>query len=71
MTGTLIRAVEKARFANFRHFHKTLPHGKRDNSAPQIARDTNDGDSESWEHRLQASVSIVVASYDRYVGESR
>ena len=50
---------------------ETLPHGKCCYSAPQIARDTNDGDSESWEQELQARVSFVVASYDRYVGESR
>ena len=51
----------------FRHFHKTLPHGKCCYSAPQIARDTNDGDSESREQGLQARVSFVVAEYHRYV----
>ena len=53
--------------AVFRHFHKTLPHGKRDNSAPQIARDANDGDSESRDQGLQARASFIVAAYYRYV----
>ena len=48
----------------FRCFHKTLPHGKCCYSAPKIARDTNDGDSESMKQELQARVSFVVAEYD-------
>ena len=51
----------------FSDFHKTLPHGKCCYSASQIARDTNDGDSESGEQELQARVSFVVAAYDRYI----
>ena len=53
--------------AIFSDFHKTLPHGKRDNSAPQIARDANDGDSESRDQELQARASFIVAAYYRYV----
>ena len=45
----------------------TLPHGKGDYSAPQIARETNDGDSESWEQGLQDDASDIAAEYDRYV----
>ena len=48
----------------FSDFHKTLRHGKCCYSTPQIARDTNDGDSESREQGLQSRVSFVVAEYD-------
>ena len=65
--------VEQGRWksAKFQHFHKTLPHGKGDFSAPQIAIDTNDGVSESWEYDLQAHVSQVVAECDEHVDQSR
>ena len=46
---------------------ETLPHGKCCYSAPKIAREINDGDSESWEHGLQERASFVVAAYYRYV----
>ena len=57
--------------AYLRHFHKTLPHAKGECSAPQIGRETTDGDSETREQGLQVYVSHVVAAYDEYVDWSR
>ena len=46
---------------------ETLPHGKWCYSAPQIATETNNGDSESREEGLQARVSNATSEYDGYV----
>ena len=43
----------------FRQFHKTVPHGKGECSAPQIGKETNDDDSESKEQGYKHMLSLL------------